>query len=292
MKQEGRSLETISKEVEVALEVLKQFLPQDSQETDVSEANTQFIYMIDRALLRRTNLLTGEQSCHVVPDYEFPRYCSWSELPGGSLVITGGYDDSFSVMGVEKVDVSREWAVSSLSPMHSARCDHASVLHFQYLYVLGGFDHKNLDLCERYVCAENRWEVLPALPVACYAMSAVVLSNSLFAFGGVVDQRDLDTVQMLSLDSLTWELLLLKLPEQCNSPPCFKIGTEVYLVISDTLYSFTPNEIKPIKTLTEGIESRQSSQVLCLRTRSCHRVEIMSKKMLHSRKAGVIAVLN
>jgi hypothetical protein len=36
--------------------------------------------------------------------------------------------------------------------------------------------------CERYSCAESRWEVLPALPVA--GMSAVEVENSVYALGG------------------------------------------------------------------------------------------------------------
>jgi hypothetical protein len=51
------------------------------------------------------------------------------------------------------------------------------------------------------------------------------------------------------LDSLTWELMQLKLPQVCSSIPCFKTDTEVCLVIQETLYSFTPVQVKTIKTL-------------------------------------------
>jgi hypothetical protein len=54
----------------------------------------------------------------------------------------------------------------------------------------------------RGVCAESRWEELPALPAAGWAMSAVELDNSLYALGGWSSSY-LDTVQKLSLDSLT-----------------------------------------------------------------------------------------
>jgi hypothetical protein len=52
---------------------------------------------------------------------------------------------------------------------------------------------------ERYVSAESRWEVLSALPVACCAMSIVVLDDSLFAVCGF-DKGELDNVQKLSRD--------------------------------------------------------------------------------------------
>jgi hypothetical protein len=90
-------------------------------------------------------------------------------------------------------------------------------------------------------------------------MSAVELHNSLYALGGRQGYSDyLDTVQQLSLDSLTWQLMQLKLPQADWYLPCFKKDTEVYLVIKKTLYSFTPFEVKPIKTLPEAIGCHSS----------------------------------
>jgi hypothetical protein len=155
--------------------------------------------------LHRVNLLTGEQSCHEVPNYQFRYGCCWSELPGGCLLITGGGYSS-AVRDVVKIDTLREYAASSQPPMHSARCNHAAVYHSQYLYVLGG--HMSLRECERYSCAETSWEVLPVLPVAGCSMSAVEVENSLYALGGFADGEALDTVQKLSLDSLIWKLIL------------------------------------------------------------------------------------
>jgi hypothetical protein len=69
---------------------------------------------------------------------------------------------------------------------------------------------------------------------------------------------ELDTVQKMSLDSFTWELMLLKLPQAASCIPCFKTDTQVYLVINKTLYSFTPLQVKPIKTLAQDIVSTVS----------------------------------
>jgi hypothetical protein len=80
-----------------------------------------------------------------------------------------------------------------------------------------------------------------------------VLDSSLYALGGYDHPRRFDTVQRLSLDSLTWELMQLKLPKAASWFPCFKRDTEVYLVIENTLYSFTPLHIKAVKTLPRCI---------------------------------------
>jgi hypothetical protein len=85
------------------------------------------------------------------------------------------------------------------------------------------------------------------------AMSAVEVENSVYALGGDAKRRLLDTVQKLSLDSLSWELMRLKLPHADCAFPCFKTDTLVILVIKKTLYSFTPLQVKAVKTLPESI---------------------------------------
>jgi hypothetical protein len=86
-------------------------------------------------------------------------------------------------------------------------------------------------------------------------MSGVVLERSLYALGGY-DGSYLDLVQKLSLESLTWELMQLRLPHADREITCFKLrDTEVYLVVKKTLCSFTGLEVRPLKTLTEYIWS-------------------------------------
>jgi hypothetical protein len=225
-----------------------------------STVTPKFIYACLGDELHRMNLLTGEQSCIQTPAYVFKGGCAWSEFPGGILLLTGGFE-GFSqevLREVVKIDTLRECAVSSLPPMHTARGNHATVYHSQYVYVLGGFNYGNLSECERYSCEEGQWEVLPALPVAGDAMSAVEGDNSLYVLGGRDNGRDLDTVQKLCLNSLIWELMQLKLPQACWCPPCFKTDSYVYLVIKKTLYAFTPYELKPLKTVPKSIRSDSS----------------------------------
>jgi hypothetical protein len=192
-----------------------------------------------------------------IPGYQFESN-SHSELPGGNLIITGGGNPA--LREVVKIDTLREYAVCSLPPMHTARQNHAALYHSQYLYVLGGNDGRMyLRECERYVCAESRWEELPSVPVACKDMSAVELDNSLYALGGEANYRKFNTVQKMSLDSLTWEFMQLKLPQACSEIACFKTDTQVYLMIGKTLYSFTPLEVKPIKTFPDSFYACYSS---------------------------------
>jgi hypothetical protein len=211
-----------------------------------------YSYKKDTDQLHRTSLVTGEHSSHQVPSYTFKQGCCWSEVPGGSLLITGG---SPAVREVMSIDVGT-FEVSTQPHMLTPRTFHAAVYHTPHLYVLGGYGTCScLSECERYVCTENRWEALPPLPRACRSTSGVVVESSLYALGGY-DGSYLDFVQRLSLESLTWELMQFRLPFVGQSIPCFKLrDTEVYLVVNQTLCSFTGVAVRPLKTLTEPITS-------------------------------------
>jgi hypothetical protein len=216
-----------------------------------------YSYKYNTGQLGRTRLVTGEPSTHQVPSYSFKPGCCWSEVPGGSLFISGGGWPP-AVGEVVKIDTCREFAVSQQPPMLTPRGWHAAVYHpLQHLYAFGGLDSiRFLRECERYVFALKRWEALPPLPRACTNTSGVVVESSLYALGGVSEGSPLDLVQKLSLESLTWELMQLRLPHAGSRFPCFKLrDTEVYLVVNNTLYSFTALQVRPLKTLTEDIES-------------------------------------
>jgi hypothetical protein len=209
-----------------------------------------YSYKAGNDQLHRTSLVSGEQSSHQVLSYTFRSGCCWSEVPGGSLLITGGVGSR----KVVRIDVGT-FEVSPLRNMITARGNHAAVYHTPHLYVLGGNNGSALSECERYVCAENRWKALPPLPRACTYTSGVVVEISLYALGGY-DGSSLDLVQKLSLQSLTWELMQLRLPHADFVIPCFKLrDTEVYLVVKKILCSFTGLEVRPLKTLTESITS-------------------------------------
>jgi hypothetical protein len=215
---------------------------QDTREALYHEVPT-FIYSYksETDQLYRTSLVTGEHSSHRVPSYTFKYSCCWSEGPAGSLIVTGGGHPT-AVEEVVKIDTRREFAVTHCAPILTPRAGHAAVYHTPHLYILGGINGSYLSECERYVCAENRWEALPPLPRACMHMSGVVVESSLYALGGF-NLEKLDLVQKLSLESLTWELIQFRLPFTGYSFPCFKVReTEVYLVVKKTLCSLSCQE--------------------------------------------------
>jgi hypothetical protein len=172
-------------------------------------------------------------------------------LPGGSLLFAGGDDAGPDLEEVVRVDARREYAATYLPPMFTARSHPCAVYHDGFLYICGGNNGmRRVKKCERDVCA---WEVLPDLPYGYNCISGVVLDSSLYTLGGY-SGRDLDLIHKLSLDTLTWELLEVALPEPGRAVPCFR-DTQVYLVINSTLYSFTPSEVLLVKELSGDIKA-------------------------------------
>jgi hypothetical protein len=183
-------------------------------------------------------------------------------------LITGG---SPAVRGyVVKLDTLREFAyqLSLLCTLLGAamqQCITPSV----YMYWAGTEVTGNLEgVCEVRMCRESMGSA--AMLVACYCLSAVVLENSLYALGGRNAEVVFDRVQKLSLDSLTWELMRLRLPQADYVIPCFKFrDAKVCLEINKTLYSFTPLKVTELKTLPEDIKSWFGVSHYCRGTLYC-----------------------
>jgi hypothetical protein len=230
---------------------------QPSRLRESSNKSPKFIYSYttNGNELYSTDLSTAKQSCIHLPSYVFRYGCCWSELPRGSLLITGGA----ATQKVDRIDVLKEFAIVQQALMLHGRQFHAAQYHDGYVYVLGGlYGGTRLTECERHVCAENRWESLSPLPVACWTVSVVVTDGSLYALGGSGSATEhLDQIQVLSLATLTWKLLELRLPAPGNHLACF-VSTDdiqVYFVMLSSLYSLQPQllSISHVKTLPSNI---------------------------------------
>jgi hypothetical protein len=237
-------METLKKDLTETLGLLQSTRDRAALPTSI------YSYKHSTDQLYETSLVTGETVCHRIPSYTFKRFCCWTELPGESLFITGGEEPVTTK--VVRID-TRTLAVSKQPRMLNPRRCHAAVYHAQHLYVLGGStESKCLKRCERFVCVESRWEALPLLPSPCHSISGVVVEGCLYALGGsTANGDDLDLIQRLSLDRLTWEPLQISLPRAGSCIACFKLNdTEAYFLLDKTLYSF--QTLHPVRSLPEG----------------------------------------
>jgi hypothetical protein len=300
----GREIEVRLQELRLKEAYLR--LKEEEQISEVIGEPLSFIYsyQVFSRSLYRTNLLTGEVSCHRLPPYSFLASSNFSELLSGNLFVTGG---SPAVKDVVRIDTLREFAVLQQPPMLTARYYHAVVLHAKHLYVLGGYTgsvylndcerfvwaespHKyrqgsdtahaplskssKLALCQRVTAAsfypESRWEALPPLPTVCGLTSGFVVEGSLYALGGYTGVYQMNSIMRLSFEELAWELLQLTLPAANFAIPCFKLkDSKVYFLLNQTLYSFTPLQVVALRTFSTGISSWHGTSHYCRGTLYC-----------------------
>jgi hypothetical protein len=80
-----------------------------------------YSYLQSTDQLHRANLVTGELSCHRVPSHTFKMFCYWSEVPGGSLLITGGgYPTIREVVRIDTVESLQLFTVLLCSLLEEA----------------------------------------------------------------------------------------------------------------------------------------------------------------------------
>lgn len=211
-------------------------------------------------LLYRTNMLIGDLYCLRLSSFFFKPLCSLTELPDAKLFITGG-GHPFGSSDVHCIDIKRDFSVCTKLSLSTPRRYHVSLNHAGFVYVIGGNNNHYLNLCERYIISQNRWEFLLPLPFACNGLSAVLLesSNSIYTLGGHCSSR-LDRIQRLCLESLAWDLIEVKLPYPSFNIACFKLSDDAdkfYFVMNRELHSFTPStsSFQHVRTLVADIES-------------------------------------
>jgi hypothetical protein len=215
-----------------------------------------YSYKFDTDKLWKTDLTTGEQSCHRVPFHRFMIGCSWSELPTGRLLIAGGVGHGV-LREVVKIDTAREFAISAQPSMLVRRSFHAAVCHKQYVYVLGGYSgNTNLSQCEIYAWEDCYWEQLPGLPTAARSLSGVVVKGSLYALGSHDTRRSL-LIQILNLGWHRWSSHEVKLDVRVYEIASYKQDAEVYFVVRNLLYCLQPTTNQPhlVKALADTISS-------------------------------------
>jgi hypothetical protein len=148
--------------------------------------------------------------------------------------------------------------------METARQNHAAAYFEGWLYVVGGVSHSvATSSCERYSVTLNSWEAVAPLPSPCFDLSVLVNGTPpcLYTFGGTVNKIMHNAlIQVLSLHTLTWRTLKLKLPFKSAKIPCFKAhedSQKVYFVHRRSLYSLdlARQTIVYVKKLINAVEA-------------------------------------
>jgi hypothetical protein len=135
-------------------------------------------YQYNTSNFHWTDMQTGEETTHTLPNYTFQYGSSVCKGPDNLLFITGGG----SGRGQEVVSVQMDsLALNNCPPMLTSRPYHGSAYFGGWLYVIGGSGTK---LCERYDLQQT-WTAIPPLPTTAYQDIGVVVScDKLYCLGG------------------------------------------------------------------------------------------------------------
>jgi hypothetical protein len=129
--------------------------------------------------LHWTDMQTGEEKTHTLPNYTLQGDSTVCEGPDNLLFITGGSSRRQEVVSVQMDSL----ALKNCPPMLTPRYYHGSAYFGGWLYVIGGMQTK---LCERYDLQQT-WTAIPPLPTTAttYKHIGVVVScDKLYCLGG------------------------------------------------------------------------------------------------------------
>lgn len=252
MKESGIPTDQISQVCNISLNVLHTFLP----DVVLKAASPKCIFSCNFRTyeLHRTALETGIKSFVELPNFVFHERPCWCILADGKLFIVGGY--SFRTNKIFSINTLKEFSVVHKQPMLFERFQHGLVSHANYLYVAGG----STKCCERYNVSEDSWEEFESIQKVYKSPLLAVLERyqSLFAIGG----RHSRLIQRLSLLSLTWNVVDIRLPYVGAQVICFKFEeSQLYLILNKALYVFQPED-NNIQLIRSHIEVKDSKRFL------------------------------
>eukprot|EP01083_Nonionella_stella_P164432 544173_1 len=130
------------------------------------------------------------------------------------IFVTGGYVNDQSIDTLQVLNVTSLQWISNTPSMQTKRCDHACVVHYNYLWVFGGWNeilgslktNERIDITD---VTSNQWKFIGDLSGVAYALRAAVWQQSVFVTGGYQGSGNhvyLDTVHVV--DGITGDIVL------------------------------------------------------------------------------------
>mmetsp|Transcript_3086 Transcript_3086/g.6388 ORF Transcript_3086/g.6388 Transcript_3086/m.6388 type:complete len:399 (+) Transcript_3086:57-1253(+) len=230
--------------------------------------------------LYKTTLETGEVNAVGLATMSFMQ-STWSEVPNSRLIFTGGLNAFSRSKEVFCLNYLKEYSQTRLPFMINERQHHASIYYAGFLYVVGGGSYSHYrSQCERLNLAELVWEPFSDIPRPCNELSVAIveITQCLFAFGGECYGELLRTIQRLSLERLSWDLLKIKLPNKIMRVACFKVDladSVVYICTKTKIIAYSPlnNSIKATQALREQASSQSGPTNFCNGVLYCSRID-------------------
>ena len=153
------------------------------------------------------------------------------QLASDQLLLTGGEKGDVAQGDcwlLDLVNTTRTQMPSLITPCYF----HSSVLHGDYVYVVGGSDVSNRVTAsvERFHLKQRQWLSLPDMPHRLNSPSVISYGHRVFVFGGRdADDMTLSCTQAYDTVSGKW-LTLAAMPKACDLGAAVSINRFIYLV--------------------------------------------------------------
>jgi N-acetylneuraminic acid mutarotase len=121
---------------------------------------------------------------------------------------------------------------SPRAPLPLPRTEMAWAVEFRgRVHLLGGYAEQRVDRAyhHAYDPAADRWETLPELPRGANHVGVATLGNTLYAFGGFIEQNRTPHDGAFAFDGERWRTLR-RLPEASGAIACCALGGMIHLI--------------------------------------------------------------
>ena len=188
--------------------------------------------MNGKVYLGYTNILRDQHVLEYTPEND-----EWVELPrppvwffglavlNNQLVLVGGREP-FTEKQTNKLTVfdpsTRQW-VHPYPPMATARSYPTAIAYQHYLIVAGGEEvyNKSVSVVEIFDSVKEQWYTAEELPIECDSMTPVIISNTAYLLGGLIDDNYIKPVLSVSLPALINKATSQS--QEVNTPTSWKV---------------------------------------------------------------------
>jgi len=149
---------------------------------------------------------------------------------GDFIFVIGGHQGPFNVFNsCRKFNlVTKEW--SQIAPMREKRAFHASAIHSNHIYAIGGYNGAwRVDTVERYDIDLNQWSSVACMHERRSGAGATVSNDLIYVVGGFRDLSYLNSAEFYNPSTNQWTLIS-NMCKPRSSPAVVSFSNMLYVI--------------------------------------------------------------
>jgi len=177
----------------------------------------------------------------------------------GIIYIIGGLALQGTTNIVEAYDIANDRWLTDFPPLPTKRFDATAVAFGNLIYVLGGYDNRDMNIVEVLDTAAKKWSPVPPLPTSRYALQAIVIDDLIYALGGRSNNLPSDVVEVFNPKTQTWHFKT-RMPEGMAGFGTVMAEGLLRVVKFDQHFAYDPrantwqSNLPPMPTSRQGLQ--------------------------------------